>query len=243
MNIITVNTNSPDSKKRTRIAVFSIALVVPFLASLFYAVLFPGTAFGNSFYSGVKIFLVAWPLASVFLFLKEKGTHLPGDRNHRASIMPGAAFGIAIVGLLFFLIKMTPLGAVVDDNSANIVVFVEKLGVKQHFIWFALFISFAHAALEEIYWRWFAFGEGRKIMKVGWAHLIAGIGFASHHVVIVNQFFPLGWALFLGACVAIGGIVWSWMYHRYNSLLGPWISHMIIDLGLMWVGWEALQAA
>ncbi len=142
-----MNANSPDSKKRTRIAVFSIALVVPSLASLFYAVLFPGTAFGNSFYSGVKIFLVAWPLASVFLFLKEKGTHLPGKRNHKASIMPGAAFGIAIVGLLFFLIKMTPLGAVVEDNSANIVVFVEKLGVKQHFIWFALFISFAHAAL------------------------------------------------------------------------------------------------
>jgi len=53
----------------------------------------------------------------------------------------------------------------------------------------------------------------------------------------------MGWALFLGVCVAIGGAVWSILYNRYGSLLGAWTSHMIVDLGLMWVGWEVLSAA
>lgn len=220
---------------------FSIALVVPLLASLFYAVFFPGTVFGNSFYSGVKFFLLFFPLVAIFLVLKEKGIHRTGPREHRKSIGPGIGFGVAVVALLVFLIKGTPLGAVVDDNAGNIVAFVEELGVREHFLWFALFLSFIHAWLEEFYWRWFVFGQGRQIMSFGAANLVAGVGFASHHVVILNQFFPLGWALVLGACVAIGGMAWSWMFHRYNSLWGAWISHMIVDLGLMWVGWEVLQ--
>ena len=95
--------------------------------------------------------------------------------------------------------------------------------------------------MEEFYWRWFAFGQAKKLMPAGIAHLVAAVGFASHHVVILSQFFHLVWAFVFGVCVALGGAFWSWQANRYNSLIGPWFSHKIIDLGLMWVGWEVLQ--
>lgn len=217
------------------------ALVIPLAASFFYFVLFPGTTFGNFFYSGVKFFLLLWPLLAVKGILREPLIDRSREKRHAASLVPGVLFGLLVVGLLVFLIKGTPLSAVVGDNSERIAERIRDLGVGDHFLWFALFISFAHAALEEFYWRWFAFGQAKKLMPIGWAYLVAALGFASHHVVILSQFFPLGWAFALGACVGIGGAVWSWLYQKYNSLAGAWASHMLIDLGIMWVGWEVLQ--
>ena len=224
-----------------RLAVLFPALVIPFIASFFYFVLFPGTAFGNAFYKGIKVFLLLWPLLSVLVILRTKMIDRSREKRHLASLLPGIGFAILVVGLLFFLITATPLSVLIDENAGRIAGRIRDLGVADHFLWFALYISSAHAALEEFYWRWFVFGQAQRVMRLPFAHLVAAVAFASHHVVILSQFFPLSWAFVLGACVAIGGAVWSWISYRYNSLVGVWVSHMIIDLGLMWVGWEALS--
>lgn len=219
------------------------ALLVPLVGSFFYFVLFPGTAFGNAFYTGNKVFLVVWPLLAVPLVLREAMVDRSRPKRHLASMIPGTAFGLLVTGLLFLLLHGTPLGALVAENEGRIAGRIRDLGVADHFVEFALFLSFVHAAMEEFYWRWFVFGQARRLMPTGLAHLVAAVGFASHHIVVLSQFFPLPWAFALGACVAVGGAFWSWQARRYNSLLGPWFSHMLVDLGLMWVGWEALQGA
>jgi membrane protease YdiL (CAAX protease family) len=33
---------------------------------------------------------------------------------------------------------------------------------------------------------------------------------------------------------------WAWLYDRTGSLLGPWMSHLIIDAGIFWVGYELI---
>ncbi len=231
------------SPRRTalRWALLVPALVVPFILSFFYFVFFPGTAFGNAFYTAHKIFLVAWPLLAVPLVLREPMIDRSRPKRHLASMAPGIGFALLVVGLLFLLIHASPLGAIFAENEGKIAARIHDLGVAEHFILFALFLSLIHSAMEEFYWRWFAFGQAKRLMPKGAAHLVAAAGFASHHIVVLSQFFPLGWALALGACVGIGGAFWSWQADRYNSLLGPWLSHLIVDLGLMWLGWEALR--
>jgi len=219
------------------------ALLVPFILSFFYFVFFPGTAFGNAFYGAHKVFLIAWPLLCVLLFLHEPMIDRTRPKRHLASLVPGTLFGVVVTGLMFFLLESTPLGDVFSANEAKIVQRIHDLDVAERFVAFALFISFIHSAMEEFYWRWFAFGQAKKLMPKGVAHLVAATGFALHHIVVLSQFFPMGWALALGACVAIGGAFWSWQADRYNSLLGPWFSHLLVDLGLMWVGWQALQGS
>ncbi|MEC5129392.1 CPBP family glutamic-type intramembrane protease [Verrucomicrobiales bacterium BCK34] len=217
------------------------AMCLPLAASFFYFVLFPGTILGNSFYSGIKVFLLIWPFLAVCLWLKEPLIERVREKRHLPSSVAGFAFGAVVFSLLVWLVKESPFSYLVTENSARISERIRGLGVAEHYLWFALFISFAHAALEEFFWRWFVFGQLRRLISVPWACFWAAVGFAAHHVVILTQFFPVGWALVLGACVGIGGAVWSLIYHRYGSLLGAWISHMIIDLGLMWVGWIALN--
>lgn len=229
--------------RRRRWLAFLPALVVPFVASFFYFVLFPGTAFGNGFYKGVKIFLLVWPVVATLVILREKMIDRSREKRHFAGVLPGVGFGLLIVALLFFLLEATPLAQVLDGNRDRIAGRIRDLGVAGHFLWFALFISFLHSALEEFYWRWFVFGQAQKVMSLPLAYFVAAAGFASHHIVVLSQFFPFGWALALGACVGIGGTVWCWLFYRYNSIFGAWVSHMIIDLGLMWVGWEVLKSA
>jgi membrane protease YdiL (CAAX protease family) len=40
--------------------------------------------------------------------------------------------------------------------------------------------------------------------------------------------------------VAAGGAVWAWVYERSGSLLGPWLSHLLIDAAVFLVGWDLL---
>lgn len=214
---------------------------LPLLASFFYFIWYPGTVFGNSFYSGIKVFLLIWPLIAVGWILREKFVDLSRPKEHRKSILVGTVFGFTVVGLLMFLLKATPLSFLIDDNRAQIAKMIEGLGVVEHFLLFAFFLSVIHSALEEFFWRWFVFGQLRKIVAMPAAHILAAMGFASHHIVILSQFFPLGWAFALGTCVGIGGAMWSWMYQKHNSLAGAWVSHMIVDFGIMWIGWEILN--
>jgi membrane protease YdiL (CAAX protease family) len=105
---------------------------------------------------------------------------------------------------------------------------------------FAVFVSLAHSLLEEYYWRWFVFGGLRKLMPWKTAMVVSSVGFMSHHVIILATYF--GWgtlatpAFSLG--VAAGGIVWAWIYHRSNSLWAVWLSHLIVDVAIMVVGYD-----
>lgn len=236
--------SSPPSLRASttrRWAVVAPALVLPLVASFFYFVLFPGTAFGNSFYSAIKVFLLVWPFAATLLILRESLRRKRPTRPGRwRSLLVGAGFGIAVALLMLVLERFSPMGAVLEQNGERIRERVDGLGMLDHFVFAALAISIAHAALEEFYWRWFAYGNLRHLVSQPWAHLIAAVGFMSHHVVITSQFFPLGFALFLGACVGIGGAFWSWLYQRYDTLWGPWFSHMIVDFAIFYLGYQLI---
>ena len=49
---------------------------------------------------------------------------------------------------------------------------------------------------------------------------------------------PIGFALFIGLSVGVGGLIWSLIYQRYNTILGPWICHIIIDAGFLWIVYD-----
>ena len=219
------------------------ALLLPLLASFFYFIWFPGTAFGNSFYIGVKFFTLLFPFVAVWWILKEKFADDPRPKLHRKGIIWGTVFGLLTFAVLIGLVKFSPMAGVLDENGHKIYERMAGMGIGNPalFIAFAIFVSFLHSALEEFFWRYFAFGQLRKLVPVGMAILLGSIGFALHHIVVLSQYIPLGLAFLFGACVGIGGAVWCWLFNKTNSLVGAWISHMIVDLAIMWVGWEILQ--
>jgi membrane protease YdiL (CAAX protease family) len=107
----------------------------------------------------------------------------------------------------------------------------------------AAFIAVAHAALEEYYWRWFVFGRLRRHLAVGAAAVLSGLAFMGHHVLVLAVYFPgrfWGAAVPLSLAIAVGGVVWAWLYHRSGSLLGPWLSHVLVDAAIMLIGYDLM---
>ena len=125
--------------------------------------------------------------------------------------------------LYFGVLKGSPLlaGALPEIRDK-----VAGFGIDSVWKYAALgvFYSLFHSLLEEYYWRWFVFGQLRRLDAAGRrGRAVSSLGFMAHHVLVLGKFF--GFAnpatYLLSACIAVGGAVWAWLYHRTGSLVGP----------------------
>jgi membrane protease YdiL (CAAX protease family) len=165
-----------------------------------------------------------------------------------AGVGIGLTFGLAValgmLALYFFALRGSPLLA---DTAEEVRLKVAQLGVGTPlaFLGLALFLSLAHSLLEEYYWRWYAYGRLREWLPIGWANFLAGLAFASHHLIVLAVFSPgRFWtkAVPLGACIVVGGMFWAWLYQRSGSVLGPWLSHALIDSAIFVIGWDLIAS-
>lgn len=216
------------------------ALTLPFIASLFYFVFFSEYYFAIIIYIATKVFTVIWPLIAIFLIFRDPFPKIQLlSKENKKAILSGIFSGLLIVALMFVLMQTTE-GDTVIAGSANIQMKARNLGILEHYWLFAIFLSLIHSLIEEYYWRWFVYGNLNRVIGGFSSHIIAGISFAAHHVVIGSQFFSLFWGILLGILVGAGGILWSKMYEKQKTLLGAWLSHLIVDLGIMSIGYYLL---
>jgi len=153
--------------------------------------------------------------------------------------------GAGMIWLYEVQLKSSPYLA---ETSARL---WDKLGAagidtSAEFLALAVFVAFLHSLLEEYYWRWFVFGQLRRSVPLIWAILLSSLAFAAHHVILVAAYMKPEhfWTATVGlsACVACGGAFWAWLYHRSGSLCGPWLSHLLVDAALMWIGFDLVRS-
>ena len=215
------------------------ALVVPCLGALAYFVLFKDSGLVRVLYSLTKVFTLLWPVLALTLLLRQGlPKWAPGPTALRAQL-PGLATGL-LIGAAVLALSQTGLSEVVRRGAPAIREQGERFGILRHYWFYAILLSSAHALLEEYYWRWFVYGQLRRLLPPAAAHGLAGIAFGAHHVVITGVYFGWAWGGVFGAGVALGGVIWSVMFERQRTLAGAWTSHMIVDLSLMAVGHRAL---
>jgi len=217
------------------------ALALPTLSSLFYFVLFKEAAVAKPIYVATKIFTVAWPVIATLWIFRQRIRFLSHPlKHHLRSALPGLVIGLAILAVMVVWMQIPPLREIILAGGSDVRGKVQSLGFLDHFIFFAVFITLFHSFIEEFYWRWFVFGNLREVLPLPVAHAVAAVGFAAHHLVVTCQYYPFWFAFGLAICVAVGGLIWSLLFQRYNSLLGSWICHMCVDAGLMWVGYTMI---
>ncbi len=229
--------NFPLQKRVLWIGVFP-ALIIPCIGALFYFVWFAESNWVQPVYASIKVFTFVWPVFAAFFLLKEGLGKLGALFKFQWNIvMEGVGCGI-LMSLCVLFVLFSPFGNAVFDQAAVVREKAEQMGVISHFVLFGLFLSFLHSLLEEYYWRWFVFGNLHRFLNSkSLAYGVGALGFASHHIVVTTQFFdgPIGWIY--GLTVGVAGAIWSWLMVRHQSLIGAWVSHIIVDITLMSVGY------
>jgi membrane protease YdiL (CAAX protease family) len=156
----------------------------------------------------------------------------------------GAIFGLAVAALaaivyLGFLAGSPALAAAAEAIRAKLGEF--GVATPTRFWMLAIFLSVVNSLLEEVYWRWFVFGRLRRYVSVATAIVVSSLAFMAHHVIVLSVYFPgrfLTAVVPFSLAIAFGGAVWAWMYYRTDSLLGPWLSHVLVDLAVMAIGYD-----
>lgn len=190
----------------------------------------------------VKVLQFALPIVWTVCILGQRPRLRP---THGRGIKLGIAFGVVVtaVGWVVFetFLRDSPMFVEVAEKIADKVAGFGLDSVAKYAM-LGLFYSLVHSLLEEYYWRWFVFGQLHRVAPLSWSIVVSAIGFAAHHVIVLAQFFDgLGWAtLLFSAAVAVGGAFWAWLYQHSGSLLGPWWSHLVIDAGLFWIGYDLI---
>jgi membrane protease YdiL (CAAX protease family) len=220
----------------------AFALFYPTLLTWIYFVLLAGerAAAQQSAYGIGKAIQFLFPAAWAWLFSRASiGLPKATTKGLAAGVLFGLAVGGGIVAAYDLWLKSASFFTVAVQPM---VAKLEGLGLRSPsaFTLLGVFYAIVHAALEEYYWRWFVFGQLRRTCSLFTSIVVSSAGFAAHHVLIIGWYFgwssPATWLF--SAAVAIGGAVWAWLYHRTGSLLGPWLSHLLIDAAIFVIGYQ-----
>lgn len=226
---------------RTLFAVLVVAMALPSVVTWIYFVWLDGApvALQQSAYAVGKLVQFALPVIVCFALLREPWPRLAWTTRGMAL---GTLFGLFVVAAMFGLyFGLLDSSEFFETPRAAIREKIVGIGVGSMpaFIGLGVFYSLIHSGLEEYYWRWFVYRKLREPSGVGRAMALSSVAFAAHHVLLLTHFFGSTSVLayLLAAAVGIGGFAWAWLYERSQSLLAPWLSHMVVDAGIFSLGY------
>jgi hypothetical protein len=153
---------------------------------------------------------------------------------------------IAGAGWLGYRYAFSPAGGFATATVAlREKLVASQLDSRTSFIALACFYALVHSLFEEYYWRWFVFAELKSRLSVSTAAIISGVGFAAHHVLVLAAYFQgLSWlTVFFSFSVAVGGFLWAAMYQRSGRLYGVWLSHLLVDAMIFFIGYDLLRSS
>lgn len=194
-------------------------------------------------YAVGKIVQFGFPLVWVYLVIGRRlRPARPGSRGIPAGLVFGTFVLLAMMALYHGWLKPAGLFENLETGVRQKVI---GLGLDSWWKYAAVgvFYALAHSFLEEYYWRWFVYRQLRQLLTSGLAVLISSLGFMAHHVILLATYF--GWdspaTYGFSLTVAVGGAVWAVLYERSGSLVGPWLSHLLVDAGIFLIGYDLVR--
>ncbi|MCD4656612.1 MAG: CPBP family intramembrane metalloprotease [Planctomycetes bacterium] len=222
------------SKKNNIIAV-CLTMILPSVFSICYFVFTTEQSFAQILYSTSRFLLVLLPIVWVIFVDKQRFPLIRFKTNGLfAGVLSGFFIGAVILAFYFFVFKN-----ILDFSMLRFK--AEQLGFSgNNFFIVAIFITLINSLVEEYYWRWFAFSKLRSVISSRKAMIISALGFSFHHLIVLITYFGMAYGILFSFGTFIGGVVWAYFYDRYDSILPCIVSHIIVDVAVMIVGYDVL---
>lgn len=192
-------------------------------------------------YPAFQLLIILIP-ASIFwysgLSLKDVGSVIGWKRTNT---LAGWVVGIIMVAIMLIAYYgyMRPR---IDPSKV-----LDRLGTfnfRDHYWILVVYLSFFNSFVEEYYWRGFILAELRsRIPGMLPLCIISGVLFGLHHLVATLAMFPWPVVIVATGGSAIAGGVWAWMRLRGDSIFDCYISHIVADFGVMWIGYDLMKLA
>lgn len=226
----------------------ALAWCLPTVYTWLYFVSWAGTSAGQWAYSVGKIVQFALPALWWLVIARYLPNSAESSEPHwriwfnRRDLTWGVTVGAAIAIAIFLLYTLwLQHSPVLDQLRPTVHQKLSQFSINSPaaFLILALFYSLFHSLMEEYYWRAFVYGHLRHLIGVLPSAIVSSIGFMAHHVIVVGVYFAPHWeqVAFFSLSVAVGGVIWAWLYQRSNSLLCIWVSHGLVDAALMTIGY------
>jgi len=226
----------PRSAQRRRAALALLLLTpAPTIGTTAAMWVWPGPV-GQALYGACKLWLLALPLA--WLLLVERGRislSAPRRGGWGAGLLSGAVVGGAIL-LAWLLVGRSRV------DAGPLLEVARQSGFDQPAVYlgFAAYLALVNALLEEYVWRWFTLRQCERLLGGASAVGAAALFFTLHHVVAIRSFLPWSLTLLASAGVFAGGLLWGALYLRYRSIWPGYVSHVLVDVAVLSVGWMLL---
>jgi membrane protease YdiL (CAAX protease family) len=208
---------------------FSIGVVM----SLFVT---PGII-GNSIFTAMKVWGVIFPLAWAIEY-NSQGLRLP--KFNWQEVKVGLGWGILMFGVIISAYLL--IGRQIIDLSA-IRAQAKEVGITSPRLYLAgcVYWCFINSLIEECTWRGFVVSRCKILVSDAIAVILAALFFTIHHSIALYGYTSNWSIVLLGSLgVFIAGIVWAWCYQRYHSIVPGYISHILADLAIAFVGYRLL---
>ncbi len=233
-------TATPAARISKRQAAIALLLLVP-APTLGVTMAFwiaPGPL-GKAIYFLSKLWILALPVAWLLIVEKGRLSLSPARRGGFGfAVLSGVIIGAAIlVAYATFAAALMSPAALRDLATAN------GFDTPLTYLILAAYITLVNALLEEYVWRWFVFTRCEALMPGRAAVVAAAVGFMLHHIFALRAFVPWGLTALGAGGVLVGGVIWSWCYLRYRSIWPGYVSHAIVDVAVLAIGWHLLFGA
>ncbi len=107
-------------------------------------------------------------------------------------------------------------------------------GLTEDWLWlFVIYMTVGNSFFEELLWRGFMLPRLCRYVPWRRAVLLSSFFFCSYHLLIGVALFGWKWGIIV-ALLAWGiGCFWAVLTRAYQGMLAAWLSHLLVDLGLM----------
>lgn len=225
-----------DSRRRALLALLLIA-PAPTLGVVLAIFVAPGPV-GRAAWIAAKVVLYGLP---AFWWLAVERRRISLSPLRRGGLATGAGLGLAISALILGIWFLFGERWVEGDHLREV---AETNGFEKlpGYLLIGAWVVFVNSLLEEYAFRWFVFTRCRTLVPAVAAVFLSATIFTVHHVFLLAGYgvaAPL--AIFASAGVFLGGLTWSWCYHRFESIWPGYLSHAIVDVAILWIGWQLIS--